>query len=419
MTAGEATDLAEPTGRRAAAPSGLVLGVGLVLAAVNLRTAVAAVPPLLSRIQDDLGLSGVAAGSLTTLPVVCMGLFAPVAQRLAARVGREATVGWALLVIAAGTLVRLGGGSLVLLFGGTLLAGVGIAVGQTVLPGVVKEHFAGRDGALTALYSTAMAVGATVAAAVAVPVETASGSWQRSLAVWCAPALLALAVWWPLTGRLRRAHATRRREPDPQVVAAGTAALPWRSTTAWLISLYLGVQSLLFYSQLSWIPPLYEQRGWSASRAGLALSVFNLVGIAGSLALPSVAGRRHDRRPMFYLSMGASVLGLTMVALAPTTLPWLWLVVMGVGQGGAFSLGLLLLVDHADDPATSSRLSAMAFLVAYSLAAVGPAALGALRDATGTFTAAFLVLAGLGMVELALATAFSPARRQRGVRAAA
>jgi CP family cyanate transporter-like MFS transporter len=299
-----------------------------------------------------------------------------------------------------------------MLFAGTLLAGVGIATGQTVLPGVVKEHFAGRGGVLTALYSTAMATGATAASAVAVPIQTASGSWQRSLAVWCGPALLALAVWWPATARMRHSYALRRRDAD---LAAGTHGLPWRSPTAWLISLYLGLQSLMFYSQLSWIPPLYEQRGWSPARAGFALSVFNLVGIAGSLVLPSLAGRRYDRRPMFYLSMGLMAVGLVTVATIPTTLPWLWIVVMGVGQGGSFALGLLLLVDHAADPATSARLSAMAFLVAYTLAAGGPAALGALRDATGTFTAAFLVLAGLAVVELAVATAFSPGRRQRGV----
>ena len=393
-----------------AAPGPLLLGVVLLLAAVNLRAVVAVVPPLLSRIQDDLGLSATMAGVLTTLPVLCMGVFAPVAQRLAARVGREATVGWALASIAAGALARLGGGSLPLLYGGTLLAGVGIAIGQTVLPGVVKEHFEGRGGVLTSLYSTAMALGATVAAAVAVPVGEAVGSWQRSLAVWAAPALLALVAWHPATRRLRRDH--RAARADEPVVAHG---LPWRSRTAWLISAYLGVQSMLFYSQLSWLAPLYEQRGWTASRAGFALSVFNLVGIAASLTLPALAGRLADRRPMFYLSLLASVLGLTMVALVPTTLPWLWVVVAGLGQGGAFALGLLLLVDHATDPAGSARLSAMAFLVAYTAAAGAPTAIGALRDATGTFTTAFLLLAGLGVVELALSTAFSPARRGRGV----
>ena len=171
----------------------------------------------------------------------------------------------------------------------------------------------------------------------------------------------------------------------------------------------------MFYSQLSWLAPLYHQRGWTASDAGFVLSVFNLVGIAGSLVLPWAAGRLDDRRPMFYLSITASVVGLLAIALIPTTLPWLWVVVMGVGQGGAFALGLLLLVDHAPDPATSARLSAMAFLVAYTVAAVGPVSLGALRDVTGDFRAAFCVLAGLGVVELGFASRFSPARRRTGV----
>jgi len=347
-----------------------------------------------------------------------MGLFAPVAARIGRRLGREGAVSVALLAIAAGALARLGGGSLWLLFAGTFVAGVGIAVAQTMLPGVVKEHFASRGGVMTGLYSTSMAVGATVAAAIAVPIRDATGSWQRSLAVWAAPALVGLLTWWPATRRLGRpgGRPAAAAEPVPGTPdPVGAHRLPWRSSTAWLISAYLGVQSLMFYSQLSWLAPLYEQRHWSASRAGFALSVFNLVGIAGSLLLPSAAGRRHDRRPMFYLSLVASGVGLFAVAVAPTTLAWLWIVVMGLGQGGAFALGLLLLVDHAKDPATSAGLSAMAFLVAYTVAAVGPVSLGALRDVTGDFRAAFLVLAGLAVLELGISATLSPARREAGV----
>jgi CP family cyanate transporter-like MFS transporter len=343
-----------------------------------------------------------------------MGLFAPVAARIGRRLGREGAVSVALLAIAAGALARLGGGSLWLLFVGTFVAGVGIAVAQTMLPGVVKEHFASRGGVMTGLYSTSMAVGATVAAAIAVPIRDATGSWQRSLAVWAAPALLGLLTWWPATrrlGRPRAAVAPVPGTPDP----VGAHRLPWRSSTAWLISAYLGVQSLMFYSQLSWLAPLYEQRHWSASRAGFGLSVFNLVGIAGSLLMPPVAARLHDRRPMFALSVAASGAGLLAVALVPTTLPWLWIVVMGLGQGGAFALGLLLLVDHASDAATSAGLSAMAFMVAYTVAAIGPVSLGALRDATGDFRASFLVLTALAVVEMVIVTRLTPARRHAGV----
>lgn len=392
-----------------------LLLAGLLLVTFNLRTPIVTVPPLLSRIQHDLGLSGAAAGALTGLPVICMGLFAPPAQRLAARIGREATISWAVLCIVAGTAARLGGGALPLLYGGTLLAGIGIAVTQTAVPSVVKEHFAHRSGLLTGLYSTTMAVGATIGAGVAVPLAQAAGSWTWSLAIWALPALAALALW--RTATLGRAPGNHQvNEPgEPSRLPGTRIPLPWRSPTAWLISVYLGVQSLLFYSQLAWISPMLQQQGWSPDRAGLALSLFNLLGIVGSLLLPPLAGRLNDRRAVFSASLAATVAGLIGLTVAPASLTWLWIALAGVGQGGAFSLGLLLLVDHAPDPASSSRLSAMGFLVAYSFAAIGPVVIGAVHDVTGSFTAAFAVLAALGVVEWALTSVFSPARRRAGV----
>lgn len=387
--------------------SSLLLAAVLLLAAFNLRAAIASVPPLLDRIEADLGLSAAAAGVLTALPLICMGAFAPVAQRLGTRYGRESTMAGALAVLTAGTAVRYGSGHLAALYGGTLLIGVGIAVTQTVLPGVVKEHFAAHGGVMTGLYSTLMALGATIGAAIAVPVTSALGSWERSLAVWALPALLATLCWLPATARLRRAPTTAD--------AGAPTRLPWRSGIAWLVSLYIAAQSIVFYSELSWLAPLYQQHGWSASRAGLALALFNLLGIIGSLSAPSLASRMDDRRPMFAVAVGCNVVALPGLALAAVHLPWLWVTLAGIGQGGAFALGLLLLVDHAHDPAASARLSAMAFLVCYCLAAVGPVLVGGLRDLTGGYTAAFLLVAGVAVVELVLAMTFTPERRRRAV----
>lgn len=386
-------------GRRLPVAPGLLV-VALFLAGLDLRAPIASVPPLVTRISRDLGLGGVAAGLLTALPVLCMGLFAPAAQRLAARVGREHTLVAALSALTAGTALRLGGTAVPLLYLGTFLAGLGIATAGIALPGVVKEYFPGRAGAATGLYLVAMAVGATVASGGSVPLADASGSWPVALAVWAVPAATALVIWWAIARR----HAETREPLPPRL------PLPWRSRTAQLICAYLAIQSVLFYSQLAWIPPAYENRGWSAARAGLLLSVFNVTQLLAGLLIPAWSDRLRDRRPLFGAVVSCSLAGMATLVLAPEFAPWAAMAVLGFGQGGGFGLGLVLLVSYAPDPAASSRLSALAFLVAYLVAATGPVLVGATHDATGSFTPAFAVLLVVDALQLALVVRFRPGR---------
>jgi len=372
----------------------------LVLVALNLRPAIASVPPVLPDIQRDLHLSGTAAGALTALPVVCLGLFAPVAARLAGRFGVDRVVAWALVVLGAGTLARAVGGAAGL-FAATFVAGIGLAVGGALLPGIVKANFAAdRAATVTGMYTTGLAGGALLAAALTVPLRNLlGGAWAPALAVWALPAVAALAVW--------RRVAVPAGPGPPGPGPAGEASpparggLPWRSGLAWRVTLYTGLQSLLFYASLTWLSPLFQARGWSAERAGALLAVFSLTQLVATLGLPVLADRTGDRRPWIALSVSACTAGLLALALAPLAAPWLVAAVIGFGTGGQFAMALTLLVDAAADPAASRRLSGMAFLVGYLLAAAGPAAVGGLYDATGGFTAAFLGLTGIGVVTLA------------------
>jgi len=210
-----------------------VLAIALVAVAANLRLALAGVPPLVQLIVTDLQLSNAAAGVLTTLPVLCMGLFAPAAHWLSVRFGPAPTVFAAVACLALGSLTRLGGGSLVALYGGTLLAGVGIAVAGTLLPRLVKTLFpADRVGLVTGVYMLAMMVGAATSSAVAVPLVGLLGSWQASLASWSVVGFVGLAAWAPLAraGWVNRAEATS---------GGGHSRLPFRSRTAWLVAGYL------------------------------------------------------------------------------------------------------------------------------------------------------------------------------------
>lgn len=386
--------------RRQASSPTLIL-VGIFLVALNLRAAIASLPPLIESIRDDLGLGGVTAGLLTSLPVVCMGVFAPAAQRVGHRLGNEATTAMAVAVIGAGTLLRLFGGQVSLLYLGTFFAGVGIAVAGTLLPSLVKEHFAGQAGRVTGIYTFALMGGAAAGSAFSVPLADALGSWQRSLASWTVLAVAALALWLPVTARV---HTGGADDSGPT-----RRALPWGSGKAWLVTSYLVANSFVFYSLLAWLAPTFEvDHGWSASRAGLLLAAFSLIQAPTALLVSSFRDRMHDRRPLYYLMVGATLVGLVALALAPTALPWVFTVLLGAGAGGGFALGLVLLVDQASDPAESASLSAMAFLISYSVAAIGPVLLGGLRDATGSFTLPFAILAAVTAAQLVLTTRFRP-----------
>lgn len=380
---------------------GLLLA-SLLLVSLNLRAALASIPPLVPTIEADLGLSGAAAGALTTLPVLCMGLFAPPAHRLAHRIGREGAIAVALVLLVAGFALRLAGGYAPALFVAVLLGGVGIAVAGTVLPGVVKEFFPDRSGTVSGFYLAAMMVGATAASALAVPLASALGSWQASVASWGVLAVLALAVWLPV---LRKVNEREEEEAE-----AATHGLPWRSRTAWLVAGYLTANSVLFYSLLAWIAPAYESLGWTGERSGLLLAEYSVFQLVSALTVPLAAQRMRDRRPLFELVVGFAVVGLVAVIWTPLSAPWLWIAIMGYGLGGGFALGLALLVDYAPDPARSAGLTAMAFLISYSIAATGPLLLGALRDATGGFRVPFLVLLATAVVQLGVVTRLRPGR---------
>jgi CP family cyanate transporter-like MFS transporter len=377
--------------------------VVVVAVALNLRPAIAAVPPLLDAIQADLGLSATGAGLLTALPVVCMGVFAPAGTALGRRVGRETAVSCALALVAFGTLVRGLGESMVPLYGGTLVAGVGIAMGGALLPGVVKAWFPARAGAVTGLYTAGLVAGAMLASAATVPLShVLGGGWAAAIAAWGLLAVAALVAWVPATRRLRATA-----EPP----APGRLRLPWGSGVAWRITLYMGSQSLLYYAALTWLSPLYLAAGWSASRAGLLLGLFSLTQVFSALAVPAMVDRTGDHRPWVALCVGTATAMLAALGLVPTAAPWAWAALLGLGVGGMFALALTMLVRQASTPAAAARLSGMALLVGYLIAATGPVLAGAVYDAVGSYRAPFLMLAGIGVGTLVVGVSVRPSAR--------
>jgi CP family cyanate transporter-like MFS transporter len=380
----------------------------IILVAANLRPLIGSVPPVAEKLAAQLGLNAVATGVLTTLPVICMAVFAPVAAVLAGRFSERDVIIASLVCIGLGAAGRALPG-VVFLYVGTALAGVGIAVAGVLLPGLVRERMPTRVGPVTGLYTCVLIGGALVASGATEPLRAAlHASPQTILAVWAVPAVIAVTFWLSVRG-LTASTVERVR-----------IRLPWRSRAAWRASLFMGAQSLLFYGALAWLAARYTDLGFSPSAAGLLLAVFSAAQMVTALAMPTLAHRGRTVAGWIAASVGLTTLGLLLVGAVPLGAPWLWVSVIGLGMGGNLALALLVITNAAPDPRSAAAYTGMAFLVGYLLAAFGPVAAGALRDLTGNLTSVFLTLAGLGVVTLLLGlSAAAPSRSAGSLPAAA
>lgn len=379
--------------------------VGLLLVAVNLRLAFASVSPLLETISRELDLSRSASGLLTTIPVLCMGVFAFFAARIGGWFGLERGILWSVVLIGLATAGRLAGDNVPMLYATTLLVGAGIAVGQALLPAVVKRYFADRAALVTGLYSVGFNVGAALAAGTTVSLEVAFGGfWPAALAFWALLALPAAVLWLKIS-----TGAPREASQDPQQGAAGSS-LPWRSLWAWFLSFFFGASSCLYWSVLTWLPPLYQDEGLSKADTGLLLTLFTGGQIFGALVVPVLADRSTDRRVPLLLMLAVTGIGLGAIVLVPLASPWVFTALIGFGIGGLFPLALTLPLDYARDPQAASQLTSMVLGIGYLLAALGPLAIGALRDISGSYVISFGALVAIAAVMLLSTPLLKPER---------
>lgn len=362
-------------------------GLSLVLIAFNLRPVFSSASSLLPEIIEQTGLSSFGAGVLTTLPVVCLGVFAPLAPKLAQRVGAERTLLGVLLLLALGTALR-GFGSLPLLFLGTAVAGACIATGNVLLPGLVKRDFASKTGMMTGLYTMALCAGAASAAGFTVPLQRIlGGSWSLALGAWAIPALLVALIWLPhaLIRKVRMKHAGFRVQGL------------WRDRLAWQVTLFMGLQSALAYCIFGWLSPILRDRGLDGVAAGVVVSVSVMTQVFTCLLVPSIAVRCKDQRLINVILVAMAVTGLFGFLFAPLSTVWLWAIVQGMGQGGLIAIAMTIIVLRSRDAHVASHLSGMAQCVGYMLAAVGPLLVGLIHGATGSYNATAILFALLGL----------------------
>jgi CP family cyanate transporter-like MFS transporter len=359
-----------------------------VLAGLNLRTLFASLPPLLDDVRADLGLSAGVAGLLTTGPVVCLGLFAPLAPRLARRVAIEKLLVVLAVLTTLGTGAR-GLGGTAALFAGTLLAGFAIAVAQALVPILVRVRFPARGGLLTGGFSMALTFGASVAAGLAVPLQHLLGSWQAALAAFAVPAGLAALVWLVPAG-----EAASVLEQAPPL---GLHRLPG----SWSIALFFGLQSMAFYTGLTWLPSVLEAHGFSEGAAGGLQALASGVQIVPAFFVPVLAGRRQTQTGLLATLVLVGVVAITGLLAAPGA-AILWMVLLGIAQGGTLGLALVLPVLRGRSGHAVAALTAMALTVGYLLASVGPFLAGLAHDATGGWTLPLLFMLAITAGELAV-----------------
>lgn len=364
--------------------------VGVVVLAFNLRPAAASVGPVLNEITTGLGMSGASAGLLTTLPVLAFGVFGALAPQLARGMGVHRVTLLSLLAVVVGLAVRARTDEVWLFLLMSLLALAGMATGNVLLPSLVRLHFPTRVGLLTSLYTTALAIGLTLASGATVPIAEQLGSWRWGLLAWALTAAIAALPW---IGLLRH---DRTPADTPHTVTLRQVA---RTRLGWAMAILFGAQSLQAYSIFGWFAQIYRDAGFSATTAGLLLGVITAMSIPLSFLIPAVASRLRDQTWLIVGLVACYPVGYLGLIFIPVAGAWVWAVLVGIGAS-VFPLVLMLIPLRARTSEGTAALSGFTQSVGYLISAIGPFGVGVLYHATGGWTLPLSVLTGLVVVQL-------------------
>ncbi|MGW2344430.1 CynX/NimT family MFS transporter [Streptomyces sp. NPDC001661] len=371
--------------------------VGIVLAAVNLRPAITSLGALLEEVRDGLGMSGSVAGLLTSVPPLCFAIFGVMAPRLAKRFGPSAVVCAGMVAIAAGLLVRPFTGGTAGFLVASALGLMGIAVSNVLMPVIVKRWFPDKVGTMTGLYSMALALGTSTAAAATVPVTSAlGGSWQAGLAVWAVLAVAAALAWLPLVRKKDTTTLAAAAAPAAETTTAaeGTGLRIARSRTAWALAVFFGLQATAAYITMGWMAQIFRDAGVSASTAGVLLAVTMAMGIPLGFVIPRMAARLPSQGPMVIALGLCGLAGYAGLYFAPASGAWAWALLLGISNC-AFPLALTMVGMRARTGAGVAKLSAFAQSTGYLISIPGPLLVGVLYQHSGGWGAPIALMAAL------------------------
>jgi MFS transporter, CP family, cyanate transporter len=368
---------------------------GIVLIAFNLRPAITSIGPLVGMIQEDVGLAHWSAGLLMSLPLIVFAVMSPLVPKIASRLTNERALIFGLTSLLIGITIRTIPTAF-FLFTGTLLAGLGIAIGNVLLPAVVKERFPEKFGLMTSVYSTSMGLVAALASGVSVPLAVDFNlGWQGAQIVWGLPVILGIILWSILL------KYNQKDQINIQQKRSTPSSRMWRTPLAWQIAIFMGFQSLLFYVTVSWLPEILHSNGISIETAGWLLSFTQLIGLPASFMIPVLAGRLQSQVWISF-SLGMCAIlgysGLWIGSSYPVIIPSI--ILIGIALGGSFPLALSYIGLRARNAQQAAELSGMAQSTGYILAAVGPLFIGYLYDLTHLWTVPLIMLIGVSVVQM-------------------
>ncbi|WP_282698120.1 MFS transporter [Streptomyces sp. CC208A] len=396
----------------------VLVSVGLVLAALNLRPAITSLGALLEEVSTGLHMSGTVAGVLTSVPPLCFAVFGITAPRLARRFGPTAVVCAGMVAILTGLLLRPFATGTAAFLAASALALMGIAVSNVLMPVIVKRYFPDRIGSMTGLYSMALALGTSLAAALTVPLtDVLGGDWRLGLGAWATVAALAVLPWLPLvrdrasTGRTesgapvgRAATGAPTAPTAPTAPAGTTAPRPvFRSRTAWALACFFGLQATGAYITMGWMPQIFRDAGVPASTAGVLLAVTMVMGVPLAFVIPRLATRMRHQGPIVVALGTCGLVGYTGLLLAPAGGAWVWAVLLGVSNC-AFPLALTMIGMRSRTGAGVVRLSAFAQSVGYLISIPGPLLVGVLYQHSGGWGVPIALMAGLMVPQMVVGT---------------
>ncbi|ECA3871572.1 TPA: CynX/NimT family MFS transporter [Salmonella enterica] len=369
---------------------GALLIAGILMIATTLRVTFTGAAPLLETIRSDYGLSTAQTGLLTTLPLLAFALVSPLAAGIARRFGMERSLFAAMLLICAGIALR-SLPSAALLFAGTAIIGCGIALGNVLLPGLIKRDFSQHVARLTGAYSLTMGAAAALGSALVVPLALHGFGWRGALLMLMLFPLLAFLIWLPQWRTTRTANLSSSRALHERGI--------WRSPLAWQVTLFLGLNSLIYYVIIGWLPPILISHGYSEAQAGSLHGLLQLATAAPGLAIPLILPRFNDQRWIAALVSLLCAVGAAGLWFVPGQ-AIIWTLLFGFGSGATMILGLTFIGLRASSAHQAAALSGMAQSVGYLLAACGPPVMGKLHDASGSW---YLPLSGVTVLAIIMA----------------
>ncbi|MNI04588.1 putative transporter YycB [compost metagenome] len=363
--------------------------VGIIFIAANLRAPLTSVGPLVSLIRENVHISNTLAGLITTVPLIAFALLSPFVPKLGRRYGVERIMLISLIFLAIGIAVRSLSGA-VTLYVGTAVLGFAITICNVLLPSLIKREFPQQMGTMTGVYSVSMNLCGAIASGISVPLAVGAGlNWQGALGVWGILSVISILFWAP-----------QLKAPAKSAAVAGSSAGNkhqvniWRSPLAWQVTLFMGLQSTIFYVLVAWLPEILKDQGISSSQSGWFLSVLIMASLPFAFIVPVIAGRMSNQRLLVVITTILLLIGTLGLLYGSIHLVLFWAIILGMGAGFAFGLSMMFFGLRTRSAHQAAELSGMAQSIGYLLAAMGPALIGYLHDATHSWSVPLLILVG-------------------------